>query len=127
MQHDEKYTAICKNLKQIRKARGYTQEQVAAAIGIDRSSYAYYESGRSMPAFSTMDKIAKALNMSYTQLFASVDTDKIQSNPNTPKPDGNNCELHLSKLERSVVLRIRSLSPEQQNDLLYSLGGGVSN
>ncbi len=41
---------IGRNLKTLREANNYTQEQVAAFFGIQRSAYANYESGmRDMP------------------------------------------------------------------------------
>ncbi len=41
---------IGRNLKALREANNYTQEQVAAFLGIQRSAYANYESGmRDMP------------------------------------------------------------------------------
>ena len=34
-------------IRKLRKERGLTQQQVANHLGIDRSTYAYYEGGRS--------------------------------------------------------------------------------
>ena len=36
---------IGRNMKALREANSYTQEQVAAYLGINRSAYANYESG----------------------------------------------------------------------------------
>ena len=58
------YKAICKNLKQFRQGGKLSQRQVATAIGVDRSTYAYYELGRTMPGFDKMDKIIKLYNIS---------------------------------------------------------------
>ena len=43
-----------KRLKALRKLHGLSQSQVAAALTIDRSTYAYYELGRTYPS---MDKL----------------------------------------------------------------------
>jgi transcriptional regulator with XRE-family HTH domain len=45
-------------LKQHRKARSLTQEQVAQALHIDRTTYAYYELGRSSPSIKMAVKFA---------------------------------------------------------------------
>ena len=45
-------------LKQHRKARGLTQEQVAQALHIDRTTYAYYELGRSKPSITMAAQLA---------------------------------------------------------------------
>ena len=49
MKYDKALTAG--RLKALRKRRGLSQSQVAAALRIDRSTYAYYELGRTpLPA-----------------------------------------------------------------------------
>lgn len=45
-------------LKQHRKALGLTQAQVAQALHMDRSTYAYYELGRASPSIATAVKFA---------------------------------------------------------------------
>jgi len=45
-------------LKQHRKALGLTQQQVAQALHIDRSTYAYYELGRCSPSIMMAAKFA---------------------------------------------------------------------
>lgn len=47
-------------LKQARKASGYTQESLAAAIGVKKSTISGYESGNSEP---DMDKIVKLMGL----------------------------------------------------------------
>lgn len=47
------------NLKYLRKKRSESQEQTAERIGINRSTYADYENGRSEPAASLILKIAE--------------------------------------------------------------------
>lgn len=51
-------TALSTMLKQYRKGLGFTQEQVAQALHIDRSTYAYYETGRSNPSIVMVIKFA---------------------------------------------------------------------
>ena len=34
-------------IRKLRKERGLTQQQIADQLGVDRSTYAYYEGGRS--------------------------------------------------------------------------------
>ena len=42
----EEFRYLSLNLKWLREQRGQTQQNIADALGIDRSSYAYLESGR---------------------------------------------------------------------------------
>jgi len=56
-------------LKQHRKARGLTQEQVAQALQIDRSTYAYYELGRFNPPLAMAVKFADLYGITLDALF----------------------------------------------------------
>lgn len=56
-------------LKEARAKAGLTQSQVAEAIGIHRSSYALYETGRNTPTMARLEKIALKLNVSVDYLL----------------------------------------------------------
>jgi len=45
-------------LKVLRKREGMTQAEVAAKLGVDRSTYAKYETGQSEPNFEMIQKLA---------------------------------------------------------------------
>ena len=49
---------IADKLKALRKAKGYTQQDVADAIGISRATIGGYEIGRRQPRLSDLQKMA---------------------------------------------------------------------
>ena len=49
---------IAKNIKLLRQASNYTQENVASFLGIGRSAYSNYESGDRELPLSCMEKLA---------------------------------------------------------------------
>ena len=51
-------------LKVLRKKAGYTQAEVALKLGIDRSTYAKYETGQSEPNFDMLQKISALFDAS---------------------------------------------------------------
>lgn len=51
-------------LKVLRKKAGYTQADVAAMLGIDRSTYAKYETGQSEPNFEMLQKLSTLFHAS---------------------------------------------------------------
>lgn len=51
-------------LKVLRKKAGYTQADVAAMLGIDRSTYAKYETGQSEPNFEMVQKLSALFHVS---------------------------------------------------------------
>ncbi len=48
---------FCKVLCRVRKESGRTQAEVADALGIDRSVYAYYEMGKVAPDLPALRKL----------------------------------------------------------------------
>ena len=58
-----------KRIKEVRKSQGYTQEQLAEAIGIETTSLSGIESGRHYPSMPTLNKIADYLHVKTKALF----------------------------------------------------------
>jgi transcriptional regulator with XRE-family HTH domain len=60
-------------LTQAREARGLTQAQLAAAMGISRSAVTQWESGETHPDPASLDQLAIALNASLDYLYGLTD------------------------------------------------------
>ena len=58
-----------KRCKILRQERGLTQQQVADALGISRSAYAYYEIGGSEPSLSGLWELAQYFQVSADSLL----------------------------------------------------------
>ena len=56
-------------IRELRKAKGLTQEQVANQLNIDRSTYAYYESGRTRLNIDVVVKLAHFFQVSYATII----------------------------------------------------------
>ncbi len=56
-------------IRELRKSRGLTQEQLAEIIGIGTPNISYFETGKFIPAIETMQKIASALNVEIFELY----------------------------------------------------------
>ena len=56
-------------LRELRVKSGYTQQQIADILNCSRSTYTYYETGKSSPDLSTLVKLAKILNVSVSDLL----------------------------------------------------------
>ena len=70
-------TNISQILKACRQKAGITQAQFAETIGVKRSAYAYYESGRTKPKFETLKTIAKVYNLDLNTLLATEKNDSL--------------------------------------------------
>lgn len=56
------------NIKQLREARGLTQDQIATATGLPRPTWANLESGAANPTLSVLMKVAGALQTTLEEL-----------------------------------------------------------
>ena len=63
------FIEFSKNLKQIRKIKGYSQEEFAEKIEISIYTLQGYEQGKREPNLSTLEKIKVALDCSYDDLL----------------------------------------------------------
>ena len=110
-------------LKKYRENSGYTQQQMADALNIDRSTYAYYESGKTTPDIKSVNKLLKIFNISYYELMDEADPTTLSVSDSDVQDDDED-KLHiydLSKPEKRLVIYFRVLSPNQQKDLLKSI------
>ena len=56
-------------IKEIRKAKNITQEQLAEKVGIGTANISYIESGKFAPAIENFEKIAQALDVEPYELY----------------------------------------------------------
>ncbi len=52
-------------IKMLRHSLSMTQQQVADKIGIERTTYTYYEMGKTEPSLKTLAKLSKLFNVSF--------------------------------------------------------------
>ena len=57
------------HLRAIRKGNGYSQQQIADILNISRSTYTYYETGKSEPSQEKLKKFCEIFNVDYNTLF----------------------------------------------------------
>ena len=61
--------AFAKRLKQVRKSRGMTQEELAELVGVAPRHISFIETARSFPSCELTERLCNALNISYSSLF----------------------------------------------------------
>lgn len=65
----EEKMIVGRNLKALREANGYTQEQVANFLGIGRSAYANYEAGERETPMEVMERASELFGCELALLF----------------------------------------------------------
>lgn len=99
--------SLGKKLKQLRKEKGWSQDEFAYNAQIDGRQVSRYENERVMPSIEVVVKMAKAYNVSIDYLL-------LDGVPRRP------LELHASKLAERIM-RLEQLSEDDERSLLHLL------
>lgn len=114
-------------LKKFRETAGLTQQQVADVLNLDRSTYAYYEAGKTTPDIKSVSKLVKIFNVTYYDLVGEEDPTKAGLGDS--EADSDNSEkmriYELSKVEKQLIINFRVLNSKQQEEVVQSLCGTV--
>ena len=86
------------NLKTIRKAKGYTQEEFAIKIHVVRQTISKWEKGLSVPDADTLSKLADVLEINVSELLGS----EIKEETNK-----NEVSEQLAKISEQLALKNR--------------------
>lgn len=63
------HNKIAKKIREIRKAKGVSQEKLALIAGLNTAYIGYIERGERKPSVVTLDKIARALRVKVKDFF----------------------------------------------------------
>ena len=113
---------LSKKLKELRKAYSYTQDDVAAALGIVRQTYSHYETGNRIPRPEMLYKLAGFYHISIDDLMhLTVDLDK-NIYYDAPLPTQTSSELaefleHFSNPEQEK--KYKFFTPLEKEMLYY--------
>ena len=112
---------LSEQLKIIRKANKFTQQGLADAIGIERSTYASYETGRNKPDAVLLSKIAKVFDVSsdfILEIDTTVPLNVEDISVQYKKKSGNKLVSTLSKEEKNILAKYRLLSDNKKAELV---------
>lgn len=107
-------------LRAIRNMRGMTQQQVAEKLGVDRSTYTYYETGKSNVDVNTLLRLASIFNASYKDLLEG----------NAKASDSLKCtEAYqtLTSEEKDLIDKYRSLKVFQRKKVVAEIEKIIKN
>ena len=105
-----------KILRELREQRNLTQQFVASVIGVDRTTYAKYESGLSEPNHETTVKLADFYGVS-TDVLLGVDAKR---EPAAPEGGGS---VNTITFSRDGHIVKKQYSPERWKTIIEMLEG----
>ena len=126
---------ISQKLRGIRKTCGFTQQQVAAVLNVDRSTYTYYETGKTTPDIRTVKALADLFNVSVDELL--MDEEAVgtvaenESDTNAEAMTKDTADLpatanKLTRTEREVLLYYRALSTQDRQTILQEMRNALN-
>lgn len=115
-----------KRLKQLRGFHLLTQNEVAPVLHMDRSTYAYYETGKTCPDFSTVVRLAHLFNVTTDYLLGadSPDPKLRDSSSSSYAPSLQKAisgEWSLRESEQKLIMAFRYLNKDAQSEILRSV------
>lgn len=117
---------VKKMLKDVRKSHRLTQEDVSKILGIDRTTYTFYETGKTSPSVATLITLAKMYNCSLGYLAGVEENNprfkRIETEISVKDTDPT---AHLSREEQLAVMYFRCIPDDKLDeaiDMLRSMG-----
>lgn len=112
---------LAKRLKELRKAHGYTQDYVAAFLGLVRQTYSHYETGKRSPSPEILFKLAGLYSISVDdlmQLTITLDRNIYYDAP-APTQSSKDLEEFLNFLNNPKNEKKYKLFSNLEKELLF--------
>lgn len=115
---------IANRLRELRKSKKLTQNDVAVYLGVDRSTYAYYENGSTKPSVSTLLRLSSFYGISVDFILSGDNlTTQIEA-PNkqvTVESPFSLFEGGISNMECALLSKYRQLNDDEKKQLHLAL------
>lgn len=106
---------FCERLKDLRMAKGITQDEFAKLTGLSRSAVGMYENGKREPNLETLELIADFYNVDLNYLLGKEGKSSYYLDPDTAQLAQ---ELHDNPQYRAMLDASRKLSPEAMKEVM---------
>ncbi len=110
--------SCAKQLKIIRCANKLKQYQVADALGISRSTYCSYETGRRSVDLEILSKLSHFYKISMDSFFEDAYVETVNENDNYESVLSEKYLSQLSTEEISLIAKLRAMSDEDKNEII---------
>lgn len=120
---------LSQKLRDLRKRCNYKQWQVAEVLNISRSTYSYYELGKSSPDLATIGKLAKLFHVSYEELLdEEPESARVHDSQNSRNSFYDKRKPSLAALEQdeiTLIMYYRLMKESDQKKLLTQAGNMI--
>ena len=107
-------------LKKIRKQYKMTQEDVAKFLGVSRSGYTYYETGKSLPSIEVLKKLSAIYDTTIDAIVGNPDRAKSSQSGKTivAMEECADPLMYMKKEERELIMAYRLLNEDTKEELM---------
>lgn len=120
------FMSLSKRIKETRENSGFTQQQLAEAVGVTKTAIYYYEKGQKVPSADVLKNIALALNVSTDYLLGLTDDprpkessfnlyDFLPENLKTTPKNLREIGSHLFQLADDLEKQLENLKNKKPN------------
>lgn len=113
---------LSQHLREIRLEHNLTQKNIADVLGVDRTTYTYYENGVTSPSPDTLYKLSRIYNVTVGYLMGveeNVPTDGTRGSVSLSA--GVDPIASLGKDEKALLMCFRVLSPAEKKKAIEKL------
>jgi len=111
-------------LKELRKVNNYTQDYVAAVLGIVRQTYSHYETGRRTPDAEALYKLAGLYNISIDEVSYDAPVPSQSSEDLSEfleffnDPANKKKYMFHTNLEKELLFYFNKISEEDKKEII---------
>ena len=111
------------NLRLLRKSFNLTQQEVADILGVNRSTYTFYEAGKSTPSKENIVKLCDIFNVTVGYLLGvEKNCPELKVANRSDHVDRNSDGLgEISRNEKFIIMAYRSLDSEKKELFIESV------
>lgn len=106
-----------KTLKDLRKKKGYSQEEAASRLNVVRQTVSKWEKGLSVPDADMLVKLAELYEVTVGELLGAPQACEETTEPN--QPDMREVAEQLSRINEQLVIRNR------RSSRIWKIVGGI--
>lgn len=111
-------------LRELREKNGFTQELVAEKLKVTRSTYTYYETGKTNPSLENLRILAKLYNISIEDLLDNESESFTLNDSNSKFNDTSHIPTNAASLtneEKQLLASFRIASPKEKRKAINIL------
>lgn len=113
---------VADSLKKVREDHGLTQEAVAKVLGVDRSTYTFYENGKTSPSIASLIKLSELYDCTVGYLLGVEENHtQLKLKDGAVAAPYTNPIASLSKDEKLLIMCFRLVPQEKRDEAIEAV------